>query len=79
MVSGWGLVARLPCEIDGMIHDGSGDPRMGGGDVSRYGDIPCRRPISLEILARVRGYHRFIDVTPLVLRARLALRLRPKK
>jgi len=39
----------------GLIHDGSGESRVGGGDVRSFGGFPCPRPDSLEILARVRG------------------------
>jgi hypothetical protein len=55
-VFGWGgLAARHPHEVYGLIRGGSGESRVGGGDVRSSGDTPCPRPKSSEILARVRG------------------------
>ena len=35
------LAARHPHEVYGLIRDGSGESRVGGGDVRSSGDIPC--------------------------------------
>ena len=38
---GWGLAVRQSHEVYGLIRDGSGESRVGGGDVRSSGDIPC--------------------------------------
>ena len=38
---GWVLAARHPHEVYGLIHDGSGESQVGGGDVRSFRDIPC--------------------------------------
>jgi hypothetical protein len=41
VVGGWGLAVRHPHEVRGLIHDGSGESQVGGGDVRSSGDFPC--------------------------------------
>ena len=43
---GWGLAVRQSHEVYGLIRDGSGESRVGGGDVRSSGDFPCPRPDS---------------------------------
>ena len=43
---GWGLAVRQPHEVYGLIRDGSGESRVGGGDVRSSRDFPCPQPDS---------------------------------